>query len=113
MTISLGKIALVQAMLLLFTSSPAMAANLVVDTGTPATLTTEALLAMPGAATIQVPDDVAYHRTMTYRAVPLRALPGMHALPADAELQITATDGFVTSLPAALVRDAVARDRTP
>ena len=113
MTISLSKIALVQAMLLLFTSFPAMAAALLVDTGTPATLTTEALLAMSGAATIQVPDDVTYHRTMTYRAVPLRSLPGVRALAADAELQISATDGFVTNLPAALVRDDSGHGATP
>jgi mono/diheme cytochrome c family protein len=113
MTISLNKIALVQAMLLLFTSFPAMAAALLVDTGTPATLTTEALLAMSSAATIQVPDDVTYHRTMTYRAVPLRSLPGVRALPADAELQISATDGFVTNLPAALVRDDSGHGATP
>jgi mono/diheme cytochrome c family protein len=90
-----------------------MAATLLVDTGKPATLTTEALLAMPDAATIRVPDDVTFHRTMTYRAVPLRSLPGVRTLPADAELQITATDGFVTNLPAALVRDDSGHGATP
>jgi len=100
-------------MLTLFTSFPAMAAALLIDTGKPDTLTTEALLVMPGAATIQVPDDVAFHRTMTYRAVPLRSLPGVRTLPADAELQITATDGFVTNLPAALVRGDSGHGATP
>src|SRR5580698_2383649 len=116
MTISLNKTALVQAMLLLFSSFPAVAASLLVDTGkpaSPATLTTETLLAMPDVATVQVPDDVVYHRTMTYRAVPLRSLPGVRSLPADAELQITATDGFVTNLPAALVRDEKGHGATP
>jgi mono/diheme cytochrome c family protein len=116
MTMSLGTTALVQAVLLLVTSFPAMAASLLVDTGmraAPATLTTEALLAMPGAATIQVPDDVTYHRTMTYRAVPLRSLPGVGTLTADSELQITATDGFVTNLPAALLRDDSGHGATP
>jgi mono/diheme cytochrome c family protein len=113
MTISLSKIALVQAMLLLFTSFPAMAAALLIDMGTPATLTTEAMLAMSGAATIQVPDDVTFHRTMTYRAVPLRSLPGLRTLPADADLQISAPDGFVTNLPAALVRDDSGHGATP
>jgi len=113
MTTWLSKFALVPAMLLLFASLPAMAAELLVDTGTPATLTTEALLAMPDAATIQIPDDVTYHRTMTYRAVPLRSLPGVRTLPADAELQITATDGFVTNLPAALVRGDSGHGATP
>src|SRR5580698_1296989 len=90
MTISLNKTALVQAMLLLFSSFPAVAASLLVDTGkpaSPATLTTETLLAMPDVATVQVP--------------------------ADAELQITATDGFVTNLPAALVRDEKGHGATP
>jgi mono/diheme cytochrome c family protein len=105
MTISLNKIALVWAISLFFVASPVMAADLLLDTGTPTTLTTEDLLAMPAAATIQVPEDVTYRRTMTYRAVPLRALPGARGLSADADLQITATDGFVTNLPAALVRD--------
>jgi mono/diheme cytochrome c family protein len=116
MTMSLGTTALVQAVLLLVTSFPAMAASLLVDTdmrAAPATLTTEALLAMPGAATIQVPDDVTYHRTMTYRAVPLRSLPGVGTLTADAELQITATDGFVTNLPAALLRNDSRHGATP
>jgi len=113
MTISLSRIALAQAMLLLFTSFPCMAAALLVDMGKPATLTTEALLAMPDAATIRVPDDVTFHHTMTYRAVPLRSLPGVRVLPADAELQITATDGFVTNLPAALVRDDSGHGATP
>jgi mono/diheme cytochrome c family protein len=116
MTMSLAKTALVQAVLLLVTSFPAMAASLLVDTdmrAAPATLTTEALLAMPGAATIQVPDDVTYHRTMTYRAVPLRSLPGVGTLTADSELQITATDGFVTNLPAALLRNDSGHGATP
>jgi mono/diheme cytochrome c family protein len=113
MTISMNRLAPAWAILLLFTVSPVMAANLLLDTGTPTTLTTEALLAMPAAATIQVPADVTYHRAMTYRAVPLRALPGVRALPADAELQITATDGFVTNLPAALVRDGSGHGAVP
>ncbi len=113
MTISLSKVALVQAMLLLFFAFPCTAATLVIDTDKPATLTTEALLAMPDAATIQVPDDVTFHRMMTYRAVPLRSLPGVRTLPADSELQITATDGFITNLPAALVRGDGGHGATP
>ena len=113
MTISLSRLARGLTTLLLVTCLPTMAATLLIDTGKPATLTTEALLAMPGTATIHVPDDVTYHRTMTYRAVPLRALPGVRTLPADAELQITATDGFVTNLPAALVRGDSGRGATP
>ena len=66
MTISLNRIALVWAISLSFMASPVMAADLLLDTGTPTTLTTEDLLAMPAAATIQVPEDVTYRRTMTY-----------------------------------------------
>jgi mono/diheme cytochrome c family protein len=113
MTISMSRLALLQATVLLFSSFPVMAADLLIDTGTPATLTTQALLAMPDAATIRVPNDVTYHRTMTYRAVPLRSLPGVRTLAADAELQITATDGFVTNLPAVLLRDDRAHGATP
>lgn len=113
MTISLNRLARGVPALLLVACFPAMAAVLQIDTGKPATLTTEALLAMPDAATIHVPDDVTYHRAMTYRAVPLRSLPGVQTLPADAELQITATDGFVTNLPAALVHGGSSHGATP
>lgn len=61
--------------------------------------TTQALLARPDAATIEVPADAAYGRRMTYRAVPLRALlPGT-----PATLEARAADGFVSQLPAALL----------
>jgi mono/diheme cytochrome c family protein len=62
------------------------------------------LLARPDAATIAIPNDVAYHRPMSFRAVPLLALIG--ALP-DASfdtIEVRATDGFVSQLPMALVR---------
>ena len=75
-----------------------MAASLVINVGGERSLTAEQLLARPDAATIHVPNDVSFHRPMTYRAVPLRALLGITELPADKELQITATDGFVTHL---------------
>ena len=113
MTISMNRVVLLWAVALFYMASPVMAANLLLDTGTPTTLTTEALLAMPVATTIQVPADVTYHRTMTYRAVPLNALPGIRGLPADAELQITATDGFVTNLSAALVRNGSGHGAVP
>jgi hypothetical protein len=34
-------------------------------------ITAAELLARPDAASLTVPDDVSYHRAMTYRAVPL------------------------------------------
>ena len=73
MTIPLNKVALVRAMLLLVSASPAMAADLVLDTDMRTALATEALLATPDPATIQLPIDVTCHRTMTYRTLPLRA----------------------------------------
>lgn len=53
------------------------------------------------ARDIEVVDDVAYKRTMHYRAVPVRALldgvePGDH-------MQAVALDGFAAELPAALL----------
>ncbi|WP_250516154.1 cytochrome c [Caballeronia sp. INDeC2] len=92
--------ALVSLMLACITS---MAATLAINVGGERSLTTEQLLARPDAATIRVPNDVTFHRTMTYRAVPLRALLGITELPAGKELQITATDGFVTHFSAKLL----------
>ncbi|HTJ94861.1 MAG TPA: cytochrome c [Pararobbsia sp.] len=95
----------------LITATSALAASLTIDTranpqaGAPTTLTTEQLLARPDAVTIDVPGDVTYGRTMTYRAVPLRSLPGILSITPDEDLQITGTDGFVTHLPASLVLD--------
>lgn len=77
------------------------------------TLTTQQLLARPDVKTITVPGDVSYHRTMTYRAVPLRALPGIDRLGKEEDLQIAATDGYVTNLPHALVAAASSRRAEP
>ncbi|MEO4048802.1 cytochrome c [Pseudomonas sp. CAU 1711] len=59
----------------------------------------EQLLAHPQAQNIEIAADVAYKRSMSYRAVPLAALldgvqPGDH-------LQAVALDGFAAELPAA------------
>ena len=88
---------------LMLACASSMAASLAIDVGGERSLTTEQLLARPDAETIQVPGDVTFHRTMTYRAVPLRALLDITQLPADKELQITGTDGFVTHLPASVL----------
>jgi mono/diheme cytochrome c family protein len=91
---------------LLAVSACAAAATLSVDAGTTRHFTTDQLLARPDAATVHVPDDVAFHRTMTYRAVPLRALLDVSHLPDESDVRITGTDGFVTHLPARLLSDA-------
>ncbi len=90
-------------MLFCFATAFAHAATLTIDVGGKRTLSTEQLLARPDAKTIEVPNDVVFHRTMTYRAVPLRALLGVTRLPDNEEVQIAASDGFVTHLPAALL----------
>jgi mono/diheme cytochrome c family protein len=97
--------ALTLASLLLTCASSALAANLIVDTGGKRTFTTEELLARTDATTIHITDDVAFHRTMTYRAVPLRALLDTSQINDGIDLQITGTDGFVTHLPARLLAD--------
>ena len=61
------------------------------------------LLERADARSITVQNDVAYHREMTFRAVPLLAL--LDGLPLDRAdtLEARATDGFVTHLPMALI----------
>lgn len=62
-------------------------------------LTSEALLALPGVVTLNVPNDVAYRRAMTYKAIPLAALlPGV---PKEDSLRFVAADGFAATIPAA------------
>jgi mono/diheme cytochrome c family protein len=63
-----------------------------------------ALLKRPEAKTINVPDDVSYHKTMRYRALPLSALLGKGKV--KGEVQFTASDGFVANIPAALLEGA-------
>lgn len=61
------------------------------------------LLARPDAAPLTIPADVAYGRTMTYRAVPLLGLlKGMPEVGLDT-IEARATDGFVSQIPLALV----------
>jgi mono/diheme cytochrome c family protein len=62
------------------------------------------LLARPDAATLQIPADVAYHRPMTYRAVPLLALLGKTDDSRFDTLEARATDGFASQIPLALVK---------
>lgn len=59
-------------------------------------LSTEQLLARPDVQTISIPDDVAYKRAMTYRAVPMAALLA-GVVPAT-PVQMVALDGFVAEL---------------
>ncbi len=68
--------------------------------------TADELLAWDDAATVATPDDPAYGRAMSYRAIPLRAL--LAALPPEAAdtIQARATDRFVAEIPRALIGGA-------
>ena len=65
-------------------------------------LTAEELLARPDATSITIPDDVSYHRAITYRAVPLIALIGDVAKLGFDTIEARASDGFVSQIPASL-----------
>jgi len=59
----------------------------------------EMLLANPAAVSITVPQDVAYKRSMTYRAVPVSVL--LAGVQRDDSLRFVASDGFAATLAAA------------
>ena len=59
------------------------------------------LLGMPAATSVTIPDDVAYKREMSFRAVPAASLLGGVA-PEDT-LRFVASDGFVATIPAVLL----------
>ncbi len=61
------------------------------------------LLAMPEAATIEVPFDITYRTKMTYRAVPVAVLLKGLTVPPGEVLEAIALDGFVAQLPVDLV----------
>lgn len=62
-------------------------------------LTTSQLLARPDVTALTVPDDVAYGRTMHYRAVPVLPLITEAKLSPDEPIEVKALDGFVAQLP--------------
>lgn len=64
-------------------------------------LTRAALLRHPAGRTITVPDDVAYKRPMTYRAIPLKSL--LRDLRSSKTVQFKAKDGFVATIPASVL----------
>ena len=80
----------------------AHAAELRIDLGHGAKVwTTAQLLARTDAATVTIPDDVAFRHRMRYRAVPLRAL--LSGLRPDQHLQFVAADGFAAEIPAEVI----------
>jgi mono/diheme cytochrome c family protein len=85
---------------LLMFALPLHAADLMIDTGHGTrTWTTTQLLARPDLQNVTIPIDVAFGRTMHYRAVPLRAL--LDGLQPGDQLQFVASDGFSAEIPAA------------
>ena len=56
------------------------------------------LLGMPAATSITIPNDVAYKRDMSFRAVPAASL--LAGVTPDDTLRFVASDGFVATLPA-------------
>ncbi|TCI10660.1 cytochrome c [Dyella soli] len=65
---------------------------------------TASLLARSDARDIDIPGDVAFKRSMHYRAVPLKAL--LSEADAGDALLFVATDGFAAEIPAALMLHA-------
>ena len=91
-------------LLALWIALPAGAAELKIDLGHGArTLESAQLAGRKDARAIDVSQDVAYHKPMRYRAVPLKALLA-GATPGD-HLQFVANDGFAAEIPAALILD--------
>jgi mono/diheme cytochrome c family protein len=80
----------------------AHAAELVVNVGHGMTrYQTAQLLKRADVRTVVVTEDVTFHRTMHYRAVPLAAL--LEGVNVDDYLQFVANDGFTAEIPAALI----------
>lgn len=89
-------------LVVLMLALPLHAADLMIDTGHGArTWTTAQLLARPDLQNVTIPIDVAFRRTMNYRAVPLRAL--LDGLQPGDQLQFVASDGFSATISAAIL----------
>jgi len=87
------------ALLALCCALPLHAADLRVDIGHGARAwTTEQLLARPDVQKVTISDDVAFHHTMQYRAVPLHAL--LSGLAHGDRLKFVAGDGFSVDIAA-------------
>lgn len=72
--------------------------------GETVTLTRSALLARPDVETITVPGDVAYGRTMQYRAIPVLSLLTDAGMPVDKPMEVIALDGFMAQFPAEIFK---------
>ncbi|HEV2976734.1 MAG TPA: cytochrome c [Casimicrobiaceae bacterium] len=83
----------------LVTTVAAEPALTLVAGGRTAIYTAGGLLGLPVATTVTIPVDVAYKRSMSFRAVPMAAL--LDGVAPDEGIRFTAADGFVTTIPAA------------
>lgn len=91
-------------MLALFALPASAAQQLAVDLGQGVrTMTTRQLLARPDVERVDIANDIAYHRPMHYRAVPLKAL--LTGVNASDHLQFIALDGFAAEIDAAKILD--------
>jgi mono/diheme cytochrome c family protein len=71
----------------------------IVAGGRMATYAPASLLALPTATNVTIPDDIAYKRDMTFRAVPVAAL--LAGVGPDETIRFVANDGYVANLSAA------------
>jgi len=69
--------------------------------GNSASYAPAALLALPAATSINVPADVTYGHAMSYHAVPMSVV--LAGVRPDESVRLVARDGFVATLPAALL----------
>lgn len=114
MRLGLGRILLLAAVILGAVPASAAERVLTLSFGSePRRVTAEELLARPDAATITIPDDLSYKRAMTYRAVPMLAVIGDAALREADTIEARASDGFVSQIPAALIRKAAEGGSVP
>lgn len=67
-------------------------------------ITAAELLARPDATELTIPDDVAYRREMTYRAVPLLGVLGSALDGNFHTIEARASDGFVSQIPSDVVK---------
>ncbi|WP_158886197.1 cytochrome c [Rhodanobacter sp. L36] len=89
-------------LLLFCVTWPVFAARLNVDLGHGArSYTTAELLARPDVRTVTIPADIAFKRSMRYRALPLRVL--LTDLEPTTHVQFVGADGFATEIDGRLL----------
>jgi mono/diheme cytochrome c family protein len=97
----LGRLSLIVASWLLLASNVAEAEPVfdVVVGGQTRQFGRDELLRRPDVARVTVANDIAYGKSMSYRAVPVSALLAGLSPPADSVIESVALDGFAAQLP--------------